>query len=110
MPMGATDPCKIGVVGSTPIRSTEGKDESPTPPGSIVKRKSRLASNEVFRVRILVGLLYRFAHVLGATIMCAPQARRMGFDSTRRRHHFPGALERSRNSKQAASSEFRTSK
>ena len=23
MPMGATDPCKIGVIGSTPIRSTE---------------------------------------------------------------------------------------
>ncbi len=30
MPMGATDPCKIGVIGSTPIRSTREWADGPT--------------------------------------------------------------------------------
>ena len=80
MPMEATDPCKIGVIGSTPIRSTdirkvagyglpgrtanachqtgdEGSTPLPSACGSMVKWKSSLVSTEVFRVRILVGVL-----------------------------------------------------
>jgi hypothetical protein len=108
MPWEATDPCKVGAMGSTPIRSTEtvsGSWSNGTTPlwhggnpgsipggstetegiriglgscvlssrpgygvwgsilrpsagyGSMVKRTSSLASNKVFRVRFLVGLL-----------------------------------------------------
>ncbi len=83
MPQEATDPCKIGAMGSTPIRSTSGRQGDRVCLGgllsrltrlvirvrisglplaaatlsSMVKRTSCLASNETFRVRILVGLL-----------------------------------------------------
>ena len=76
MPLGATDPCKVGVMGSTPMRSTEDKWADrptgrhrpgvaeirvrlPSAYGSMVKRTSCLASNEMFQVRILVGLLMK---------------------------------------------------
>ena len=110
--VGATDPCKIGVVGSTPIRSTaqivracgptgrhrvrrggnpgsipggstgktelrkvagygwpgrganavllrgdEGSSPLPSAFAPMVKRRSCLVSTEVFRVRVLVGVL-----------------------------------------------------
>ena len=100
MPLEATDFCKVGVMGSTPMRSTtqrsgplhngavhytterstdkrkvagyglpgrtanachlhgdEGSNPLPSADGSMVKRRSCLASNEMFQVQILVGLL-----------------------------------------------------
>ena len=49
MPMGATDPCKIGVIGSTPIRSTEQRADRQT-------GRHRPGVAEI-RVRIPVGPL-----------------------------------------------------
>lgn len=49
MPLGATDPCKIGVVGSTPIRSTDLRKVAGYGwPG----RPAKACHHEVMRVRI----------------------------------------------------------
>ena len=52
MPMEATDPCKVGAVGSTPLPSAGLVSRAP-----MLKWKSFPASNWAFRVRVLVGVL-----------------------------------------------------
>ncbi len=54
---GATDSCKVGAMGSIPIRSTETTGSWSSAYGSMVKRTSCLVSNEKFRVRVVVGPL-----------------------------------------------------
>ena len=49
MPMGATDPCKIGAMGSTPIRSTDKRAHGPT--------GRHQSGRLVIRVRFPVGPL-----------------------------------------------------
>ena len=133
MPMEATDPCKIGVIGSTPIRSTgmrsdgpkgrhrpgvaeirvrfpvgpltkrkvagyglpgrtanachlrgdEGSNPLPSAYGSMVKRTSCLASNEKFRVQVLVGLLRREKQTEGQDWRRDPVGSRLSFTALR---------------------------